>query len=133
MIIINFTHPLTTEQQIEIEKQTGQKVMVIHEITCHFDNEQPFAQQIVLLVGVDLTAEAWQIEPILINPPAYAPVTATLLAELHGRIGYFPAIIRIRPKPDTLPPQYEVAEIINLQHIRDTARKHRVEGHKNGF
>ncbi len=49
----------------------------------------------------------------------------TLLAELHGRMGYFPAIVRIRPVVDSLPPRYEVAEIINLQNVRETARRFR--------
>ncbi|MCL4266143.1 MAG: hypothetical protein KJ069_23235 [Anaerolineae bacterium] len=48
-----------------------------------------------------------------------------MLAELHGRMGYFPAIIRLKPIPDSLPPQFEFAEIINLQAIRDRSRTHR--------
>ena len=30
-------------------------------------------------------------------PPALNFITAVLLAELHGRMGYFPAIVRLRP------------------------------------
>ncbi|MGH2522324.1 MAG: CRISPR-associated protein Csx15, partial [Anaerolineales bacterium] len=42
--------------------------------------------------------------------------------ELHGRMGYFPPLIRLRPVQEALPPRYEVAEILNLQAVRDGAR-----------
>ncbi|MFN3763696.1 MAG: CRISPR-associated protein Csx15, partial [Anaerolineae bacterium] len=48
-----------------------------------------------------------------------------LLAELHGRCGYFPAMLRVRPVPGSTPPRYEVAEIVNLQMLREEARKRR--------
>jgi hypothetical protein len=62
----------------------------------------------------------------LVNLPALAPAAAALLAELHGRMGYFPAIVRIRPVAGSTPPAYEVAEIINLQAVRDAARERRI-------
>lgn len=62
---------------------------------------------------------------VLINPPGYAPAAAVLLAELHGRSGHFPAIVRIRPVPDSNPTRYEVAEVINLQAIRERSREER--------
>jgi hypothetical protein len=40
-------------------------------------------------------------------------------------MGYFPSVLRLRPVPDSNPPQFEVAEIINLQAVRDRAREHR--------
>jgi hypothetical protein len=50
---------------------------------------------------------------------------AVLIAELHGRMGYFPAIVRIRPISGSTPPQFELAEIINLHQIRSQARSQR--------
>ncbi|MBC7335619.1 MAG: hypothetical protein H5U01_05025 [Clostridia bacterium] len=40
-------------------------------------------------------------------------------------MGHFPAIMRLRPTSD-VPPQFEVAEIINLQQVRDQARERRM-------
>jgi hypothetical protein len=40
-------------------------------------------------------------------------------------MGYFPATLRLRPVAETTPPQFEVAEIINLQAVRDRARQMR--------
>jgi hypothetical protein len=48
-----------------------------------------------------------------------------VLAELHGRMGYFPPVLRLRPVEQALPPRYELAEVINLQAVRDSARKER--------
>jgi hypothetical protein len=42
-------------------------------------------------------------------------------------MGYFPTILRIRPVPQSTPLRYEVAEVINLQSVRETARKLRKE------
>ena len=100
MIIINFTHPLTSEQKQQIEQMGGGEITAVHDISCQFDNEQPFAPQVAGVVDeVPLSGAEWQTEALLINPPAYAPATSILLAELHGRIGYFPSFIRIRPFP----------------------------------
>ena len=63
----------------------------------------------------------------MINPPSYNFGAATLIAELHGRTGYFLPIIRIRPEPDSTPRRFEVAEIINLQAVRDEARESRLK------
>ncbi len=52
------------------------------------------------------------------------PLLARSLAELHGRIGHFPTLIRLRPKPGPVT-TYEVAELLNLQTIRETARRRR--------
>ncbi|MCA9945800.1 MAG: hypothetical protein KC449_20095 [Anaerolineales bacterium] len=132
LTILNFAHPLTAQQQARIANLANQQIETIHDIPCQLDNGRFFSQQIRDIINsIPLSAEAWQSSPILINPPAYAPVTATLLAELHGRIGHFPTIIRIRPIPDTDPTQYEAAELLNLQKIREDARKLRHSSIKN--
>ncbi|MCP4422786.1 MAG: hypothetical protein GY805_39760 [Chloroflexi bacterium] len=126
MIILNFAHPITANQKGQIEAAAGKSVTAVHHIPCQFDNQQPFPLQVrEILDSVPLNAKQWQIEPLLINPPAYAPVAVTLIAQLHGRTGHFPTIIRIRPIPDSDPTQYEVAELINLQTVREDARKNR--------
>lgn len=126
MLILNFTHPLTPAQQTQLEVITAQPIDSILNIPTQLDNGRSFPPQITALLNtLPLTPTDWQTRPILINPPAYAPAVASLLAELHGRTGYFPAIIRIRPLPGTTPPQFEVAEILNLQTIRDAARTRR--------
>jgi hypothetical protein len=62
---------------------------------------------------------------LLINPPSLSAIAVLVLAELHGRMGYFPSIIRLRPVPGSMPPQFEVAEILNLHSVREKARLER--------
>lgn len=126
MVVVNFTHPLTERQRAQVETLTGQVIAEVRDAPCQFDNIRPFAVQVAEQVdAVGLSPAEWQAKPIAINPPAFAPAAAILIAELHGRMGYFPAIIRLRPVPDSTPPQFEVAEIVNLQNIRDQARARR--------
>lgn len=126
LTVINFTHPLTELQRSQIEQLTGQTIKAVHPVPTQLDNSQPFPPQVAaLLAAVPLTAAEWQTAPLLINPPAYAPAAATLLAQLHGRTGYFPSLVRLRPVANAMPVQYEVAEIVNLQTTRDQARAQR--------
>ena len=80
-----------------------------------------------------LSAHEWQTASILINPPSLNFITALVLAKLHGRMGYFPPVVRLRPVEDALPPRYEVAEILNLQAVRDAARLKRGAWGRGGW
>jgi len=126
MILLNFSHPLSAEQLESIRSLSGEDIEQQIDFAVHFDNDQPFLPQLQELVGkIPLTAQEMQLKRILVNPPSLNYITALLLAELHGRMGYFPPILRLRPVANSLPPRYEVAEILNLQAVRDTARKQR--------
>lgn len=69
-----------------------------------------------------MTPEAWQATPLVLNPPALAPLALALIAELHGRCGGFPALLNVCPVAGSTPTRYEVAEIVNLQALREVAR-----------
>ena len=126
MILINFSHPLTATQLAAIETLTQEKAAQFIDVKTHFNETQPYAEQARALVeAVGLTSEQWQQERLLINPPSLSAIVALLLAELHGRMGYFPSIIRLRPVPGSMPPQFEVAEILNLHSVREKARLER--------
>jgi hypothetical protein len=123
MILLNFGHPLTEDHLQHIQELAGQPIARVIDIHTHFDHRRPFAEQVAELVeALGFTARQWQTAAFLINPPALNLIAVTLLAELHGRMGYFPAVIRLRPVAGSTPPQFEVAEVINLQAVRDAAR-----------
>ncbi len=123
MHILNFSHPLTDAQLARIRELTGEADIIVHHIQTHFDNAQPFGPQLADLVArIPLDSRQLQTEPILLVPPALNFIAAMLLAHLHGLMGYFPPIIRIAPVAGSLPPRYHVAEIIDLQAIRNAAR-----------
>lgn len=128
MIIINFSHPITTLQREEIATLIGSHIETIKilNVPAIFDLSESFVPQTTALIdSVPLKEIQWPIRDLLIVLPPYSPIAATILAELHGRIGYFPIIARIRPVPNTKPPKFEVGEIIDLQAIRNTARTRR--------
>jgi len=126
MILLNFSHPLPEAQVRRLEQLTGELVNEVLQFPVQFDNAVPFPEQVGALVdSIPFSAEAWQTELFLINPPSLNFITALMLAELHGRMGYFPALIRTRPVPDSVPPRYEVVEILNLQQVREVARTRR--------
>lgn len=126
MILLNFSHPLTPEQQRQIEALTGRPIERIIEVHSQIDPQQLLVQQVADLVDqAGLSPVEWQTLPLLINPPSLNFIAIVLLAELHGRCGYFPAHLRLRPAQGSLPPRYEVAEVLDLQALRDAARKRR--------
>ncbi|MFZ3071229.1 MAG: CRISPR-associated protein Csx15 [Anaerolineaceae bacterium] len=128
MILLNFSHPLTDSQRAQVEALVGRSVDQIIQIPVQFDVTQSFIPQTEALVKViPLTSEVLQTEQLLVVSPALNFITAILLADLHGRMGYFPAILRMRPVTGSTPPAFEVAEIINLQSIRDKSRIFRTE------
>jgi hypothetical protein len=125
MLILNFTHPLTDEQRAQIEALASTPIEEVRTIRVQINQEEPLEPQITAIVdATGLSSEEWQTRPLLINPPGYAPAAFVLLAELHGRIGHFPALLRLRPRGRALT-SYEVAEVLNLQTIREAARNRR--------
>ncbi len=126
MILLNFSHPLSETQLEAIKTATAQTEFDLREIKTQFDHQRPFPEQVTNLIhSLNIDTQTWQTAPILINPPSFTAIALTLFAELNGRMGYFPAIIRLKPIANSLPPQFEFAEIINLQAIRHQARTQR--------
>ncbi|HLG64795.1 MAG TPA: CRISPR-associated protein Csx15 [Ktedonosporobacter sp.] len=119
MLILNFTHPLTDEHKAQIASLAGANIDEVRTLPVQIDQAKPLTAQISAIVdAAGLTLEEWRTRPLLINPPGYAPAAFVLLAELHGRIGSFPTLIRMRPKTGPIP-GYEVAELLNLQAVRE--------------
>ena len=129
MILLNFSHPITPEQQAQVETLIGQKIEKIIHIPVQFEHAGPYLPQLVqVMEQIMLTPQELQSAPILVNLPSFNAIAALVLAELHGRMGYFPPVVRMRPVEGGIPPRYEAAEILNLQSVRDTARTRRSQG-----
>ena len=126
MIILNFSHPLTEQQRLQIETLAGVAILEIRNIPVHIrqeDDLEPQCREIISQLG--FSVEEWQQLPLVINPPGYAPVTAVLLVIIHGLSGQFPGMVRIRPVAHTAITTYEVVELVNLQQLRERARQQR--------
>jgi hypothetical protein len=135
MILLNFSHPLTPAQIEQVRalignhpEGTDDEAIQVVELPAQFDVQQPFEPQLHdLLARLPVSSTEMQGEPILLNLPSLNTIAAMLLAELHGRMGYFPAMLRLRPMAGSTPPRFEVAEIVNLQALRDAARMSRTQ------
>jgi len=126
MIVVNFAHPITPVQREAIERVAHEAIERIIDAPTQFDPAEPFIPQARAVVdAVGLPADQWQTTRIIVNPPSLASIAALVIAELHGRMGYFPTILRLRLVSNQSPPQFEVAELLDLQAVRDQARRAR--------
>jgi hypothetical protein len=127
MLLLNYSQPLTAAQRDQLETLLGAPLEETRDLLTYLDHGRPFAEQATALAdAAGLPAAAWQRAPLLVVLPAMAPAAAALPAELHGRTGHFPAVVRLRPVAGGAP-AYEVAEVIDLQAILDMARAKRGE------
>ncbi len=123
MHLLNFSHPLTAKQLDQLAALAGAPPQAVTAVKVHFDLNGDFVAQTRALVdALGVAPDQWQSTPWLIVPPSLNFITAVLLAELHGRIGHFPAVLRLRPIVGALVTEYEVAEIVNLEEVRRAAR-----------
>ncbi len=130
MLLLNFSHPLSQEQRAQLEAITGQPIQRAIDAMPQFDEQQPFEPQLAALLDqIELTPEQWQTEPVLVVLPALNFIAGALLANLHGRMGYFPHVVRTRPVEGSIPRRFEVAEILDLQALRAAARRARTANH----
>lgn len=128
MILLNFSHPLTAEHLEQLAALAGEAVDQVIDLPVQVDPGRSLAAQMAEMVDqVGMSPRQWQNSPLLVNLPGYAPAAAALLAELHGRMGHFPSIIWLRPVPDRAFPGFQVAEVVNLQNVRDLARTRRTD------
>jgi len=85
------------DQQSQVEMISGQKLTQIIHAKVQFDTEKPFWHQINNVVSkIPLSFEEYQTQPILIIPPSLNTIALVLMAELHGRMGYFPPVLRMK-------------------------------------
>lgn len=126
MLVVNFSHPLAPHQREQLERLCDRPIDRVVDVKVQFRQEDPFGPQAIAVVDVaGLTGGEWQTLPLVVVPPALAPIACACLAELHGRIGHFPPIVRLQPRPDSTPPVFDVAEVLNLQQLRENARARR--------
>jgi hypothetical protein len=124
-LVVNLGRPLSPTHLQQIEQVMDDHVLEVIEpdiVPFQFDNEKSYSEQAkVLLNGLGLVSEDWQMLRLVVNLPGLAPAAAAILAEMHGRMGHFPHVIRMRPSTADQS-VFEVAEVIPLQNLRDAAR-----------
>ena len=126
MIIPNFGHPLTADHLAQIKALADDSVERVVDVPSQFAPDVPFAAQAHELAdSVGFSSHDWQTLRLLINPPSYNFAALALFAEMEGRTGYLPSILRMRPVEGAKVRRFQVAEIIDLAGVRAEARKRR--------
>lgn len=123
MILLNFAHPLHPSV---VQALGGTGITVV---TCpvNLDMSQDFVPQIKAIIS-DMSKKlkiehSLEADRVLVNLPGLATAAALILAELHGRIGHFPEIIRLKQNEGI----FVLAETVDLQTVRNQARTTRFE------
>lgn len=123
-LILNLARPLTHSQLLKLQELLTAlpEVIDLPGIPVQFANDRPLTQQVIEILDVaGLTLEEWSSLSFIVNLPGLAAPAAAILAEIHGRSGHFPHIIRMTPSLEDKA-VFNVTEIVKLQNIRDDAR-----------
>lgn len=122
--VINFSqHPFRDESRETIRRLTGCSSVKSLDVTLQIDENEPLAGQVVKALEC-LDGLSLEELTLVIVLPGLSTAAACLLAELHGRLGHFPAVARLQRKQGPVV-VYEVAGIIDLQSVRQEARTKR--------
>lgn len=124
MYLLNFSHPITESQLEQIQQLLSpMKVDQVINYRIAFDPNEPFYNQLTTFWNQQpFLMDALESTPFLVNLPAHNVIAALLLSHLHGLVGYFPSVIRLKANQDLTPTTFEIAEMINLQSVREKAR-----------
>ncbi len=127
-LVLNFSgHPVLPGQQKKILQLMGwPKLEVIDVQMGTVKEDENFLNTALRKVdGIDLLSNEWQTFSLIAVPAGFSPLWSALLAEIHGRLGHFPDVVRLRPAPQGEKEKFEVAEILDLRDIRHQARAKR--------
>jgi hypothetical protein len=124
-LILNFSgHPVLPDQITTINtKQEWPSSQVIDVQVGTIDEDKRFVANILKVIErIDLSPMQWQTANIVVISAGYSAIWSVLLACMHGRLGYFPDVVHLRPAPASAKEKFEVAEIMNLREVRHSSR-----------
>lgn len=122
VILVNFGHPVSDRDFSQLERTLGEPVAEVRQRVLQLDPAAPFTGQVRAAVeDLQLDDTTWQGQRLVVHLPGLAPAAALVLAELHGRIGGFPPVLRMRR--DEPYSRYVFAELLDLQGVRERARE----------
>lgn len=120
VLILNFSHPITDAQKGEIAKLVGVELTGI-EFREGLSRQYAYATADQLVAAVreqvnaaKVSASDWQSTRVFVNLPALSAGAMIALAEMHGRMGYFPSALRIEKVGDA----FSFTEVIDLDALR---------------
>jgi hypothetical protein len=129
VILVNLAHPVSDRDVSRLGQTLGEPVTEVRQQVVQLDPGAPFTPQVRVAVdNLQLDGPTWQGQRLVVHLPGLAPAAALVLAELHGRIGGFPPVLRMRR--DEPYSRYVFAELLDLQAVREQARQSRSAGER---
>lgn len=124
ILVINLSHPFSDRDLESIAGLTSLPVGRVVDATVDLSSSRQLGEQVhQLLDGLPLSPRQWQQEALVVNLPGLAVAAAAVLADIHGRRGSFPRVLRMERNPDS--DEFQVVEVVSLQSVRDGARRMR--------
>lgn len=126
MIILNFSHDIHPAEYPRIAAALGvqSEALEVRRVPTQLQEDQPFEDQVErLLAGLGWSPEQWETTAFAVALPGFSPITAVLLPMLHALSGHFPLILRFRQTGSSADRRFELAEVIDLQAVRNRARQ----------
>jgi hypothetical protein len=121
-VLVNLSHPFTDDQLAELMVLVGSRPERCVDVRVQFDDAVDYTNQATALVyAITEAGVRLGTDQIVLNPPAHSAIASIVLAMLHGRSGGFPAILRMKRAAGPLG-GWAVAEVVNLQAVREQAR-----------
>lgn len=118
-IVINFGHPLSPDAVRQLTEELGE--FETRTVRVQLDMNNPLAPQLEQLVdSVGFNPDEWQTTTFVVILPGASVAAGLVLAQIHGRSGYFPRIVHLVAGDDRV---FRLGEVIGLQSSRDSARK----------
>jgi hypothetical protein len=113
--VLNFSHPITEKQEMEIAQEVGAKVEVV-DIKVQINFEESLQEQAYEIVEPFVSTLV--NERFLIRPAALDAATLAIIAVIHGIAGHFPRIVTMKRENG----EFVVWGIVDLQTLREEAR-----------
>jgi hypothetical protein len=123
MILLNFSTPFRQVQLAQAEILLREPIDRVVNFPCHVDSDMEILPQFyTLMAKLPLNDAELKSEPVVVVLPAQNYLAVLVMAYLHGRMGYFPPIIRTRLKTFGLLPLHEAAELLDPQAVEDAPK-----------
>jgi hypothetical protein len=117
--VLNFSHPITEKQELEIAQEVRDKVDII-DIKVQIDFNRSLQEQAYEIV--EPFVYTLVNERFIVRPPAFDAATLSIMAVIHGIAGHFPRIVTFKREEGG----FAVWGIVDLQTLREEARTARI-------
>jgi len=129
MIVINMKHGMNDAQRRNLARLLAIPVQDIDErvLVPTFDLVGELVPQVLALVDGLITTETL-LEEIALIAPSVAEAALIVAVYVHGKLGYWPPILRMAQTQGLPTPRWDVVEVVRLGLVGQTVRVQRTGG-----